>query len=111
MIINSRELAERTGATFRQLDYWCTRGIIHPLWGDNPGSGRRRSFNEAIVDRVLLLVRISRAFQRENIPMHQAFDRYDEGDLDLGEGLTLSWDTVEIERARRGLRKGDDDGG
>lgn len=97
-IISSVELIELTGATYRQLDYWCREGIIHTTHKDMPGSGNKRYFNKDIVDRVKLIVRISQAFSRTNTPMRQIFDRYREGFIDLGDGIHLTWDVVEIER-------------
>lgn len=39
------------GLTYRQLDYWTRRGLLHPENGPTPGSGRRRrwSVNELAV--------------------------------------------------------------
>ena len=51
----SEEAAERAGVTFRQLDYWCTQGIITPtkVIGLNAGgSGSRRRWSDEDITRI-----------------------------------------------------------
>ena len=52
-------VCEMTGATYRQIDYYCRRGLI-PGQEQVIGSGMRRTFTEAQVERVRLLLRASR---------------------------------------------------
>lgn len=96
--ISSKELCKLTGATYRQIDYWCSRGYIHPAHGGTPGSGNKRRFSKAHIDRVKLVVKISKAFSRENSPLGYILEHYEDGEFDMGEGVYLTWDTVEIER-------------
>lgn len=53
--ITSRQLAARTGVTYRRLDYWVRLGLIDCLTNPRPGSGCMRTHprSEAVVlDRV-----------------------------------------------------------
>ena len=52
----SSEVVRLTGCTYRQLDYWCRRGII-PGHGEADGSGSRRTFTAAHVDLIGRLTR------------------------------------------------------
>lgn len=40
------EVCRLTGATYRQVDYWCRVGLIRPGLCDARGSGTRRRFTE-----------------------------------------------------------------
>lgn len=56
----SREVVRRSGATYRQLDYWCRAGLFgEQLRGR--GSGRRRGFTEEDVKVARGLARLSAA--------------------------------------------------
>lgn len=95
-MLTTKELAKMTGATYRQIDYWCRVGLIKPIGKSNPGSGRRRLFDDDTVRKINLLVAVSHAFggttrlpQLEKIVSAEAA-----GKVYLGEGLTLSWDWV-----------------
>lgn len=55
----TREVVEMTGATYRQIDYWCRTGLI-PGHRESVGSGRRRRFTEADVRRARLVALASR---------------------------------------------------
>jgi hypothetical protein len=96
--ITSKELAALTGATYRQIDYWCSQGHIHPVEDDRPGSGAHRRFDPSLVDKVKLIVKISKAFNRDNSPLGYLVEHYEDGEFDMGDGVYLTWDTVEIER-------------
>jgi len=96
--VDSKELMALTGATYRQIDYWCRQGYIQPVGDGTPGSGHRRRFNTTIIDKVKLITRISQAFERPNSPLKHIVDHYDEGVYDLGDGIHLTWDVIEIER-------------
>lgn len=60
--IGTVELCRRTGATYRQVTYWCSKGVITPVDEPNPGSGYKRKFDETIVVKVRFLTEITRAF-------------------------------------------------
>lgn len=49
--ITSREVCERVGVTYRQLDYWCRVGLVAPTQPAH-GQGSRRLFGPADVERV-----------------------------------------------------------
>ncbi len=94
MLINTRELIKRTGASFRQIDYWCRMGVISTVGKRTPGSGYYRQFDEEVVNRVKLVVNVSKAF---GSPLHTKelkgiYDNYDDGKLDLGDGIILLWE-------------------
>jgi DNA-binding transcriptional MerR regulator len=55
----TREVVEMTGATYRQIDYWCRTGLI-PGHTESVGSGRRRRFTEQDVKRARLVLLASR---------------------------------------------------
>ncbi len=92
MIIKAKELMTRTGMTPRQLDHWCRNWLILPIGEPCPGSGFKREFDEDIVERVILLVKLSKNIN--NFPLNilkRIYAGYEEGCVDLGDGLVLSW--------------------
>ncbi len=98
MLINTKELIKRTGGTFRQIDYWCRMGVISTVGKGTPGSGYSRQFDEEVVKRVRLVVKVSQAFGR---PLHTKelkgiFDNYEYGVLDLGDDIKLIWDDLSM---------------
>lgn len=52
---SSVEVSKITGATYRQLDYWCRSGLIPGQAGVAPGSGARRRWTAADVQRARLV--------------------------------------------------------
>lgn len=92
-LISTKELCERTSASVRQIDYWCTAGVISPVGENNPGSGQRRKYDEAIVAKVLFFVKIQNLF-KNRVPtdvLNKIYESYDQNWVDLGDGITLSW--------------------
>lgn len=60
MTYTTVEVARLTGATYRQLDYWARSGRIPGQSpGPSTGSGHRRLWSEADVERVRLVLRAS----------------------------------------------------
>ena len=55
--IGSVELCQLTGASYRQIDYWCRSGYIDCEPGR--GSGTQRSFRPAEVVQALVLSRVA----------------------------------------------------
>ncbi len=49
------EVCRLTGATYREVDYWCRRGLIVPAV-EARGSGSARAFSDANVAEVRLVV-------------------------------------------------------
>jgi hypothetical protein len=95
--VDSKELMALTGATYRQIDYWCSQGYIQAVGGGSPGSGNRRRFSKSVVAKVKLVVRVSNAFSRGNSPLGAIFEHYEDESVDLGHGIHLTWDLVEVE--------------
>ncbi len=93
MTIDTKELVIRTGATIRQLDFWCSRNVISPLGATHPGSGYIREFDELIVDRVRLLVIVSNAFgNRLSVKtLKKIYEHFDEGFVEIAAGIVLRW--------------------
>lgn len=52
---SSAEVVRMTGATYRQLDYWCRTGLIPGQAGVVPGSGGRRLWTMTDVARARLV--------------------------------------------------------
>jgi DNA-binding transcriptional MerR regulator len=71
------EVCELTGATYRQVDYFARKGLIpgQPA-GHGTGSGHRRRWNAAQVERVTLLLRASRLV---NATLGEAVEMLDVG--------------------------------
>jgi hypothetical protein len=92
--ISTQELADRTGASYRQIDYWCRNDIFGPVGENTPGSGYRRRFDESEVRKVELLVRVSSVLGRITTLslLKTVYNNYKDGFVDLGEGLILSWE-------------------
>jgi len=58
----SAEVCRQTGLTYRQLDYWCKKGVITPSVARAFGSGTARCWSKADIKRIkTLLKRIRRA--------------------------------------------------
>lgn len=56
-MISSTEMCRRTGATYRQLDYWTRNGVVTPAQEPRlSGPGGRRAFSERQI-RVVRLIR------------------------------------------------------
>ncbi len=93
MVIDTKELVIRTGATIRQLDLWIARRAISPLGDRHPGSGYIREFDESIVDRVKLLVIVSNAFDnRLSVKtLKKIYVCFDDGFVKIADGIILRW--------------------
>lgn len=99
MEISSSELANRTGASYRQVDYWVRAGMIMPVRKSKaaPGSGHRRRFEEEIVDRVTVMVKVSGIFDGHPPGglLKRIYDNFEDGHIDMGEGIRLTWGRIE----------------
>lgn len=93
MLISSRDLADRAGVTYRQVDYWCTKGVITPALLSRGGSGGVRRWNEDDIGRVRLLGKISSmtAGNLHSDVLKKVHDAYEDGHVELVEGVVLSW--------------------
>ncbi len=61
--MSSKELAELVGITFRQLDYWTTKGYLHAD-ANSPGSGNWRNYDGDEVAVAWLMAELVRAGMR-----------------------------------------------
>ena len=94
--MNTNEMMEQTGATFRQLDHWARCGIIGPT---SVGSGRYRQWDPDDVPAVAAMVRVSAALNgggpsgREVLSAVRDAVRAGQRSVVLngGQGVTLSW--------------------
>jgi DNA-binding transcriptional MerR regulator len=93
MPIGSKALSDKTGATYRQIDYWCRIGLISPIGKSTPGSGYYRQFDEEVVPRVALIVRMTEAFNHtfKREVLKDIYDCYEDGSYEIGEGITITW--------------------
>lgn len=90
--IRASELRRRTGATYRQIDHWCSVHIISPVGDHCPGSGFPREFTVDTIAKVRFLVQVSKAFDfNKRSILKQLSDRFEEGYADLGDGIRLTW--------------------
>jgi DNA-binding transcriptional MerR regulator len=65
---SSREVCERTGASYRQLDHWARRGYIVGQ-AAGPGHGRQRVWTVEQLERVGELVEASKLRTRWATPI------------------------------------------
>jgi DNA-binding transcriptional MerR regulator len=93
MTLSSRELIQATGLSTRQLDYWTTNGVIATVGSTNPGSGYYRRFDESIVPKVILLVKIANILDR-NCSLEllkRVYERYDDGRAEIADNVFITW--------------------
>lgn len=92
MTLTTTELIERTGASHRQIYHWCDNAVISPVRG-HVGLVNRYVFDENIVDRVIVLVRVSRAlnYRLDVKTLRLIYDNFEDGFLFLDDGIVLSW--------------------
>lgn len=58
--MKTTEVMDRTGATYRQLDFWARIGLIKPAARAAMGSGTRREYSNGQVDVIAILVDLLR---------------------------------------------------
>lgn len=70
------EVMNLTGASYRQCDYWCRAGLIpgQPR-GSATGSGGRRRWTVADVERARLLLMVSRIRNRPMVEVVHELER------------------------------------
>ncbi len=92
-MISTKELLAQTGATGRQIDWWIDNGYISCEPRRNATSGVGRYFNEETVEIVSVLVRISHAINGRKGSLYKAIaECYQDGFVDLGGGVSITWD-------------------
>lgn len=89
-LIKLKELSERTGATYHQLNSW-SKFVFFPE--NIPGN--TRYYDENIVERVKVLVQISNGFGGyfSVDSLKKVYENFDRGYIDVNEGIKLSWET------------------
>lgn len=60
-LIGTPELAQTSGATFRQLDFWARRGYLVPAV-EAKGSGTKRRYTLDAINRARVMASFSRLF-------------------------------------------------
>lgn len=85
----SGEVVRMTAATYRQLDYWCSNGLI-PGMANWTGQGYRRRFTYEQVRHVRGLHALCRAGVVGEA-LRDAAARLADPDLDWYRPLTLTW--------------------
>lgn len=93
-LITTRQLCVKTGATYRQLDYWTRQDIVPCEGKACPGTGNTRYYDEDLEKVVRLLATISKAFQGNppGVIMKQIVENYDVGFILLSEHVTINWE-------------------
>lgn len=92
--ISGPELARRTGASYRQIDYWCRKDVICPVGDARPGSGQNRRFPVTDVPRVKVLAEVSKVFNTKGIGsdnLRKIYQHYPLGSVALSDTITISW--------------------
>lgn len=95
--MNSAEAMQRSGATYRQLDYWTRQGFLRPVGGS--GSGFSREWPDAEVAVLRRMVVATAAGLSPAIAEKAA--RLEDGNfLYLGAGVRITLGLVEEGDAR-----------
>jgi DNA-binding transcriptional MerR regulator len=95
--MNTAVVMERTGASYRQLDYWIKQGWLHPVGG--VGSGNPRDWSEAEVDVAARMVVMVAAGLSPEIAAKVA--RTEPGaPFNLGRGVMVTFEPVEEQDVR-----------
>lgn len=98
-LLTSNEIAELAGLTYRQVDYYCRKGVISPMV-DTDGSGVPRLWHVDQVPALMALAAVSTALREaggiSRIGSVALFRRVARdwriGAVDLGHGVTLTWE-------------------
>lgn len=93
-LLSAREVAEQTGVTVRQLDYWVSRGIVPEARGrTSPGSGMRRAFNLEVVPKVRTLMYVQAGFENSLSCriLKGVYDNWEAGRVRLNANTWIVW--------------------
>lgn len=102
-LLTTTQFVNLTGVTFRVLDYWLRNGVLEPAV-EASGSGSRRQFFPDQVPMVRTLGHIQAALGHSQsgvstvllAEVYDALER-EQNFLDLGYGVTLTWEPAECE--------------
>ncbi len=96
-MMSTTELAQHSGATIRQLDFWIRSGVLTPEVQAR-GSGTSRRFDPAWVPVVRLLSNIQAAMgsgRSGGVPtrlLARIVDNYGYGRIELAPNIHLTWE-------------------
>lgn len=101
--IKVKDLMLQTGLTYRQIDYWCRRGIIDPVNGEDLGSGFDREFDASTTESIRVLGIIAKACKNRLTAeiLREIYDNFNAGHIYLAPGIKLEWGDKIIEEAVR----------
>jgi hypothetical protein len=88
-LLGSVDVARLTGASYRQLDYWCSNGLV-PGQASRSGQGNRRWFTYAQIRHVRALLALTGAGVVGDA-LRDASLRLDDPKLDWFRPLTLTY--------------------
>jgi len=91
------EIANATGATFRQIDLWYHYGMrLTKEWQDYPlsGQGIPRDYDPQYIPRLKLMAELTNKYGAcfPVSVLQQIFDNYEEGSIELVDGIILKWE-------------------
>ena len=90
--ISAMDAAERTGCTYRQLDYWISHGVFAGV--RHPGTGNYRSIPGSLIPVIRAVADVAGAFRGANIStdlLREVAVRYSDGMLWLDNGVAITW--------------------
>lgn len=90
-LLSTADLADATGASFRQIDNWCRRGLITPIVKAE-GSGTRRAWSERTVASVSRLVRFSDIVTHQSDSTYRLIAESQCSVVKIGNGITLHFE-------------------
>jgi len=91
-LLNSTEVCEAAGITYRQLDYWQRSDIISCEWSVvGGGSGSRRLFSDELVPVLKLVAEVQGLFNFQVKDLRRIIRAFPNGHVQLNDRLTLSW--------------------
>jgi hypothetical protein len=93
-VITTQQLADMTDVPYMQLNRWTTHGVISCIGENEPGSGKKRQYDESVVHKVELLGKINLAFgnQLPYYVLKTIGDNYELGYVDVFSDARLSWE-------------------
>lgn len=97
--LTAKQLARKTGFTYRQIDYWTTEGVLPTT---NPErrmgkGGEHRLYDAQLVPKLQRITELSEAFKSPHgggFPLKYAkeiLEHWDRGWINIGDSFTLRW--------------------
>lgn len=98
MLIKRPDLARRSGASERMIDYWTRSGVISCEEREHEGSGHTRYYDEELIPMLTVFVRISKALGKSagaggapSSVLKAVRDNFMEGYANIGNDIFISW--------------------